>query len=172
MGWSFACDRSFDRAAQIAMFRRPGGLLAEGYTLLQTSVVGNNFWYLYRNPDNRDVIGLCLMQSGGRNSGWGYKGIDEEWGPTEVNCPLTLLKLASEPRGHAVEWRERVRAYHAAKKARPKWAPGMRVKYGDVLYTLENPDFRGVRYGWTVHGDSGQRYRMRAHQLARAEVQP
>lgn len=170
MGWTYACDPRFDRKAQIEMFRRPGGLLGPGYTLLRSSVVGNNFWYLYSNPDNVITIGLCLMKGGGRGMGWGYKGMDETWGPVELNCPLKYLSLASAPRGHAVEWRERVRAYHAAKRARPKLKAGMRVRYGPQCYTLVEVHWRGARHGWWVTGDDGKDYRMRAHQLAKSEV--
>lgn len=171
MGWSFAYDKRTDRKAVIKRFREPGGLLGPGYTLLQSSAVGSNFWYLYRCPDGRVSIGLCLMQRGGKDSGWGYKGMSEEMGPNEVNCPISYLGKASEPLGYAIEWRPMVRAHHAEKRARPKLAPGVVVEYAGIKFTLVVVDRRGARFGWRADAENGGgRYRLRAHQLARATV--
>jgi hypothetical protein len=124
MGWSFACDPRFNKKALVAQLRSPG-YLSPGYEMLKSSVVGNNFWYLYRQPDGQIYIGLTLMKGGGRNYGWGEKGIGESWGPSEVNCPLAYLDEASAaPNSFATEWREKVRQYHADKKSRPAYAEG------------------------------------------------
>lgn len=173
MGWSFSMNRSEDRAALIQRFRRPGGLLGTGYTMLQSSAVGNNFWYLYRCPDGRVTIGLSLMAGGGHQGmGWGHKDISEDMGPSEVNCPISYLSKADPAPldSYASNWREKVRAHHAARKERQKWAAGVVVAYGGNRYTLKEVNWRGARHGWDVIGDDGFNYRMRAGQLSKAKV--
>jgi hypothetical protein len=111
-------------------------------------------------------IGLDLLK--GTPNGWGYKDLDETAGPNAVDCPLSYLDAPHvAPEGYAPQWRERVREYHAKKKARPKYAPGLVVKLCDWTYTLEHP--AGARRGWAVTRSDGQQFRMNAGQLARAE---
>ena len=45
---------------------------------------------------------------------WGYKPMEESMHPYYYNCPLAYLELAPV---QCPEWRERVRAYHAAHTA-------------------------------------------------------
>lgn len=166
MGWSFSMNPSFGRAELITKLRAPG-YLSQGYEMLESSARGNNFWFLMRNPDGRVTIGLTLMKGGGRNSGWGEKGISEEMGPCELNCPLSYLDKASAPEGYAIEWREKVRAYHAAKQNRPKATAGAVVRFCEHEYKLIEP--AGPRKGWrVVRVSDGAKYRMPSSYIARA----
>ena len=165
MGWSFSYV-DVGRKAHIESLtskRRFG----EDYEPLEHRVVGNNVWQLVLyKPTGRKLITLDLIAKE-RGGGWGYKGLDEDMGPCEVNCPLSLLNKASPvTEGYAVEWREKVRAYHARRKtAKPE--PGMVVKYGGDDYKLIEP--WAPRKGWRViNVDSGNTYRMTARQLAEA----
>lgn len=172
MGWSYYCDPKFGKNQLVEKMRRPG-YLSPGYTMLESRVVGNNFWFLFETPDKVKAIGLTLMQSGGRDGyGWGEKGIDETWGPCELNCPLTLLAKADAPLNeHARAWREKVVEYHKTKKERRTLVkPGAVVNYGGELYRLE----RSLgRKGWEVERESdGMPMRMKAHQVARSKVVP
>ena len=82
-------------------------------------------------PDVERWIEVTLMQCHnypGYGMSWGYKDMEETMGPCEVSCPLGYLDMVPEPKcaadcpkdGHGHEWarlwRQRVRAYHAAKK--------------------------------------------------------
>jgi len=70
----------------------------------------------YTNGEVKRTVVCVLMQcSGGQ---WGYKDMSEDMGPYYYSCPLGYLALAQpEPtEGYAKEWRDKVRAYHAAKK--------------------------------------------------------
>jgi hypothetical protein len=171
MGWSFSCDPAHTRAKQVEKMRQPG-YLSTGYKMLVSTAIGNNFWYLFTTPDNVTMIGLTLMKGGGRGYGWGEKGMSEDWGPTEVNCPLSYLKLAGPPvNDNARDWRERVVAFHAAKAARPEPHTGMVVEYGDRQYRLTEVHWKGPRSGWCAVGiEDGQGYRIKAHQLRQAKV--
>lgn len=168
MGWLFTYDIR-TRKELLDYLRRPERY-GEHLELLRSTSVGNNHWYLCRDKrDGKVWIGLDMMQGGGRTGhGWGWKDLSEDMGPVEVNCPLSYLDAASEPEGYAIEWRERVRAYHAARKARPTPAPGSVVEYGKHRYRLREP--AGRRRGWYVDrvGD-GMQFRMRANQLSRAK---
>lgn len=166
MGWSFSCNRSFGKAELVAKLRA-GGYLSQGYEMLESTVRGNNFWFLMRNPDGRVTIGLTLMKSGGKDYGWGEKGLSEEMGPTALDCPLGYLDKASSPEGYAIEWREKIRAYHAAKQNRPKATAGAVVRFGEHDYKLIEP--AGERKGWrVVRVSDGAPFRMPASHLSRA----
>lgn len=148
MGWSFYADSRIDKKAIVQKLKEPGSL-APGYEMLDSAVVGNNFWYLMRAPDGEVTIGLTLMKSGGAGYGWGTKELTESEGPNEVNCPLRFLDKASPPKHYAVEWREAVREYHTVKAARPAYAAGQLWQYPN------GPSYRLIsklqgRKGWIV----------------------
>lgn len=168
MGWSFSCVDT-GRKAHIERITSQKHF-SEDYRPLASRVVGNNVWQVVLHiPTGRRFITLDLIAKE-RGGGWGYKGLSEDMGPNEVNCPLSLLALAGPPKeGHAAAWREKVRAYHANKKTKPKYAAGMVVKYSGALYTLDGPA-PGARRGWNVTSQHGARYRMSFKQLADAEV--
>lgn len=172
MGWSYACDPTFGRKEQIADLRKPHAF-TEGYTLVESRVVGNHFWGLIEK-DGHKAIMLVMMAGGGRSRGWGYKSMQENSLPTALDCPLSLLDKASPPANENVRrWREMVRAQHALDKARPKPKPGMVVRVHDTLYTLVEPHHDGPRMGWiALRVSDGMRFRIPAGPLSRAEVQP
>lgn len=139
----------------------------EGVTMTKSSVVGNNHWYLL-NYNGKTVICLDVMSGGFGRKGspeWGYKDLSEDSGPVAVNCPISFLKQASEPTGYAIAWRDRVTAYHRAKKSKPTATVGMFLECGGVLYEL----VRNLgRRGWTVANPHKVEYRMSAGQVSSA----
>ena len=166
MGWSFRCDPSFGRKEQIEEVKRPGHF-SPGYEALEHRVVGNNVWTLLEFEGER-FIALTMMKGGGRNSGWGYKGVNEMMGPVEVNCPLSLLDKCTETDDeYALSWRRRVRQYHAARKARPQPETGCLVALGDHQLRLHSE--AGSRRGWYAHSlKDNVLYRLTTRQLAQA----
>ena len=164
MGWTYSpCWPN--RAALLHYLRSPERIGSHA-KLLRSSALGNHHWFVYELQDGQRVIGLDLMASG-RSDGWGYKSLSEDMGPVACDCPLALLELAGKARGHAHEWRERVREYHRRRAARPKAAVGLVVTYGGRRYRLLEP--AGPRRGWRVRClDDGCEYRMRARQLSEA----
>lgn len=172
MGWLFSYSiRS--RKDMIEHLRRPSRY-GDNLELLHSTAVGNNHWYLVRVIATGHVwIGLDLMAGGGRSGeGWGYKDMDESFGPCQVNCPLHFLEKASPPTGYAIKWREQVRQYHADRAARPKPVSGAIVEYGGHCYRLLSA--AGPRRGWHVARTSdGMHFRMRAQQISHAKfLQP
>lgn len=84
---------------------------------------------------------------------WGYKDMTEEMGPCEVDCPLSILALATTPapNNHAHIWREKVRQYWKARaEHRARMAD---IRIGDILHLRQG--FRPNRL--TVSRLSGQK---------------
>ena len=173
MGWSYPYS-THTRADLVQYLRRPDRF-GERFELVRACATGSRHWYLVRErATGRHWIGLDLMK-GIKGDGWGYKDLDETCGPCDVDCPLSYLAAPHEvePRGYAAQWRERVRAYHAARRvhrARFALVPGVWVTYAGRVYQLSAP--AGPRRGWHVVDVFGQRYRMQARQLAHAQPAP
>lgn len=172
MGWLFMNDAGANKATLVQRFRAPG-YWNDGAELLADRVVGNHYWAAVKRLDGehagRVFIFLALMKSGGPNSGWGYKDMDETIGPFYYDCPLALLNMATDPPygPYAAEWRQGVRDYHAKRAARPKPVAGLVVQYGGNAYRLTGP--AGPRRGWNVTRCSdGLPMRMKARQLSAA----
>ena len=84
----------------------------------------------------------------------GWKDMDEGMGPNEVDCPLPILDLLDppDPDRYGGQWREKVRAWHARRKAKPK--PG-------EVFVLKTPlaftdGSTGVRFRVEKRGRSGR----------------
>lgn len=171
MGWLFSREWS-TRQKLIEHLSTPTRF-NEGYTLLKSSIVGNCHWYLMKvEAESKTVIGLDIFKSGG-SDGYGYKSMTASMGPVEVNCPLSFFDKASEPDPNGFEsaWRERVREYHKARKAKASrhYEKDMVVTYGGVDYRLDTK--AGPRRGWFVNRVSdGQPFRMKSYQLGQAEI--
>lgn len=97
-----------------------------------------NLWALIeRSPRSseglpyRKFIALFLLKCQG--GCWGWKSMDEDWGPCEDNCPISYVKEASPPETeHSVDWRKRVVSRHEEL--------GRKLKVGS-LYRLKKNNF-------------------------------
>jgi hypothetical protein len=169
MGWLFS-TRWETRADMVRHLRRPDRF-GDRLQLVRACVTGSHHWYLVRElATGQHWIGLDLLQSG-RGDGWGYKDLDESAGPCDADCPLAYLDAPHAERdGFAAQWRERVRAYHAARQAKPEPVAGAWVSYGGRVYQLQRP--AGSRRGWHVVDVSGRGFRMPARALAQAMPAP
>lgn len=167
MGWSYAYV-DVGRKAHIESLTNQSHW-SPGYTPLKHRVIGNHVWQLVLiGKTGIKMITLDLIAKE-RNGGWGHKSMSEFDGPCYYDCPLSYLDQASEPTGYAVEWRERVRRYHATKPEKKKLVSGLVVRYGDHAYRLDRP--YAPRKGWAVTRlDDGCTFRMNAKQLANAKV--
>lgn len=167
MGWLFSWDIC-TRKDMVENLRRPARF-GSGVELLHSSPVGNNHWYLAKTLESGCVwIGLDLMAGGGRKGeGWGYKSLSEDAGPYVYNCPLHFLKKASPASEFAVEWRVKVRQYHAQRAARPVPEVGAVVEYAGHNFRLLRA--ASPRKGWhVIRISDGQLFRMSASQLSKA----
>ena len=84
-------------------------------------IIGANLWTVkeYTRSDGSTARLIVLFLLRADRDGWGYKPVSEDMGPSETNCPMSLLAIAGPPpEGYAVEWRERVHAAHEANSAK------------------------------------------------------
>jgi hypothetical protein len=106
---------------------------------------------------------------------WAEKSMDETAGPCEVDCPLALLDLvplAPEAGEWAREWRDRVRAYHAAKRqavalAR-SWQIGDRIEIPNAVPPVLTIAERRPGGGAVGVDPDGRRFRISRTLLQRA----
>lgn len=169
MGWSSGW---VSRAAMLAHLRDKSRF-SEGVKIIKSQVIGNNLWYVAFIPtENKEVICLDIISGDfgtKKNPEWGYKGLQESFGPNEVNCPLGYLKHGADTvSGYAVEWREKVKTFHANKAAKQGLKQGSVVIFQGIDYELVRKN--GGR-GWLVKRLSdSQQFCMSNMQLNKAEI--
>lgn len=114
MGWTFT-DKPVDVKAAL---RRQ--LTWESETLIRRCMdiaMTLNVAYcavemIEKATEERRVIAVVVLMRYSRNRdyGWGYKDMDENWGPVEAQCPARILDLLTETDNeNAREWRARCR---------------------------------------------------------------
>lgn len=169
MGWTFA-HYDIGRKAHIEQLTSQAHF-GPSYTPLEHRVCGNHIWQLVRQESTgRKFITLDLIAKE-RNGGWGYKSMDETWGPHFYDCPLSLIEKADPPMDErAAAWRTAVQVHHRDRKAalRRTWEAGMRIEFGGREYRLHSP--AGTRRGWYATGPGGGMYRFGTSHLSRAKV--
>lgn len=159
MGWSFAIQNT-GRKAHIESLTSAKHF-SPGYIPITHRVVGNHVWQLVQRPNGAKYITLDLIAKE-RGGGWGYKGLDEDWGPTHLDCPTTLLDKADPPATpNAEAWRAKV--YECAdrqkrlKREMQNLKPGSVIAVGPCQYTLLNDLGRS---GWRVKDQYGAYWRL------------
>lgn len=180
MGWTEFRDSPELTRAEIIRREFTSGPNSEGYSW--------GFEYMTEKGSTVYAIGWtdspnaprkyygCVFLTSRRRANWcekafAYKDMTEDMGPLQHAAPLKMLnmldRLAPNPTGYALQWRQRCREYHAAKKNKTVWKAGDRVDNGRAVYVLIEP--AGPRRGWKVYDESNNiRYRMPASMLARA----
>lgn len=124
MGWSFVYSWQTVEQAAAGVTRDMQASGWEVHEQKRTREDGHSvLWTLatvpLRDGGTRTII-LCDLLAK-QDGCWGSTGMNEEVHPFYYSCPLSFLDRAPEVSG---EWRAKVRAFHAAKKSRPKLAPG------------------------------------------------
>lgn len=165
MGWSFSMWPSHDKAAQV---KQNLASFAAG-EVIQSSVVGNHHWVLFRDTGNgikRIVLFLMAPPGKGEKCGWGYKAIGEDSGPAAIDCPVGIIKGADEPQSEtSAAWRAEVLAFHAAKRdtarATKALAPGVEFVYNGqrMRVVIKDPRRPGVWIARGVHDGAQMAFR-------------
>lgn len=162
MGWDFFCDprKGKDAAVKEVISNHSYINTETGNTCRVSaySVVGNHLWMVvegdYEGKPFKEIV-LGLLESGGRDMGWGYKCIAESSGPAYYDCPLKYLEQAPPAGSYGPGWRESVREYHRNKRAasglRNALKAGCVLTYADKRYVLMRENVRNNRKaGWYV----------------------
>ncbi len=121
MGWLFS---NWTRTELIRRLTQSEETENARYDTLTYTLRGNVLWSLVKitakQPDvvklaageSMIYIGCTLLEC--HHGEWGYKSMDESVHPYYYSCPLSYLERAPE---QSPEWRERVRAHHAKRRA-------------------------------------------------------
>lgn len=117
MGWTYTLDAS--RSDLVEERVRPWSNDRVRAVCLRHALRGNVLWTVWELTDIADgrterFIG-CDVFVKSPDGCWGYKDMEESMGPCYYSCPLEYLAIV--PPSNET-WRERVRAYHARRKAR------------------------------------------------------
>lgn len=112
-------------------------LSAGGYNTIVANR-GAKYWVLERDGDRFAVVVITQRRGGELYT----KVMTEDMGPYDHAFPLAMLAMLGEPLNeYSAEWRERVRKYHANKKAKPA------LRKGDVVVFSEPVEFtNGQKY--------------------------
>lgn len=147
MGWLYGTDWQ-TKDDMVRHLTRPDALCA-GYKYLDHAVRGNTLYMAVEKEATEDepmcrFINVALM-AGSRRDGWGYKAMDETYGPRVIDCPLRLLKLAQPAMvsKHGVEWRKKVREYHEFQNRLQRLIRSLKV--GSKVYL-----WKGCAVEWVV----------------------
>lgn len=159
MGWSFSCNDT-GRKTHIESITNQRHF-SNGYVPVAHRVVGSHIWQLVQRPDGTKYIALDLIAKE-RGGGWGYKSMDEDWGPYHYDCPATLLDKADPPATpNAEAWRAKVFEYadqqKRLKREMQTLKPGSVIVTAQNQYTLLNDLGRS---GWRAKDQYGACWRL------------
>ena len=161
MGWLFT--RQQTRAQLIEELTRDQESNGVTRKCLKQSTASNVLWTVWEITGPGEKVDRyigCDLMACQRGYGWGYKDMCESMGPCYYSCPLAYLDMV--PVANA-DWREQVRAYHAARNRK--------VNVGDLLVFegLSIPEATVVeKRGRRLIGEyAGCRYRLSPQVLAK-----
>ena len=126
MGWTtyratkYKKNGSVDKKAELDQYD-----WEDNCEVLKSAMVGSTYYAAVRIKDTGRVFAAVFLTSSYRKKDYnfGYKYIDETWGPAESQCPIGILALLTETdSAYARKWRERCRQYHADKKSPTSFA--------------------------------------------------
>lgn len=121
MGWTFPYGST--RKSVIEDVSKEWSNAASSGKCLQRYFRGNTMYMLYETKTHADgsvmrFIVVVLLARDNASKDWGWKDMDESMGPCYYDCPLSFLDKCTEPvGGFSAEWRTKVRARHAHRKA-------------------------------------------------------
>ena len=113
MGWSgmFATLRNASEKKEFCrnLLRVP---------IVKDALVGNHYWAaVKRDNDTVSVIEIMLRKGPNRGEIL-YKSIPETYGPIDCDCPMSLIRICSEPENtYAAQWRYKAEQHAADTKA-------------------------------------------------------
>ncbi|WP_126227732.1 DUF6927 domain-containing protein [Burkholderia ambifaria] len=114
MGWLFGHGQTHSQLNErLTRYEEHDGTTRR---CLRHCTSGNVLWTVWDITRSGEApvryIGCDLLAWDKGSAGWGYKDMCEETEPLYYSCPLAYLDMVP-PASH--EWRERVRAWHAAR---------------------------------------------------------
>ena len=138
MGWLFHTT-DYGRKAFIEERTRNEENAKTKWECLAFSDKKKHLWKVIRKTDketNESITFIALdMISKERNSGWGYKDLDESCGFCQMDCPKKFLAMTNAPRNnYATEW------YAKMNEAKPK---AVKKEVGGIYKLIETASIYG-----------------------------
>ena len=116
--------------------------------MLKSSMVGTVYYGAIKKDSTNEVSGYVALTSSDKRQGYnfGYKSMDETYGPYQHKCPLAILNLLTPTDNEfANEWRKRCREYHEQKKSPNDFS---NLPIGTkVIWTIPHEHFSGGSKG-------------------------
>jgi len=158
---------------------------------LAQSLRGNDLWTVWETESegrtlrfiNLNIIGYD-KGAGGYTPGWGHRDYGESSHPYHYGCPLKFLAMVtpemSQPGWICEEWREKVRAFHAAASERRKQSKTIKgqMTVGATLelaprWKIRSVTITAILDDWTYGmGPDGINYRLKPRHLVGAKILP
>ena len=155
MGWTFYDAHCYDSRGRVDRKRECDRLLnwedeKSKHTVLKSVMKGRVHYYavetIIKETGERYVSGgVTLTSSDKRGSGFdfGYKGVSENMGPCEQDCPLSILNLLTPTDNeYANNWREACRKRAEMRKTSPQLS---KLPIGTVLDVIRGSQTYRVR---------------------------
>ena len=123
MGWTWYAATCFKPNGSIDRLREVEKEIADGYTILKSSMVGATYYGALRKDGTDKAYALVVLTSVDKKSwaNFGCKFMDETYGPVEKQCPMSILNLLTPTDDDwANQWREKCREYHRQKNLKSK----------------------------------------------------
>ena len=157
MGWSETVAHHFTKGGNVDRKAECDSLFSEKYKVVKSRMVGSVYYAAVECSG--EVFGY-VMHTSLRTENWWYifryKGIHENAGPGECDCPKSILDLLTPTDSdYANEWRRK--CYARLERTRLSDLPvGTEIEYsiGDTRYHLRKmaPSFQFKRPFWMVMG--------------------
>jgi hypothetical protein len=155
MGWDFVTDAT---KADVIREKVAGWEGPSGKTVcLRHCLKGNILWTVMETTYSGDFLAKtvdtppverwigCTILGVEKGVGWGSKDMSESMGPCFYSVPLAYLDLVPEPGGlYAAGWRDKVRAYHAARARTVKIGETVKL-YGTAINEVVIESLRPLR---------------------------
>jgi hypothetical protein len=142
-----------------------------GYEVHAHKSTSSGLYAVMTTPKGEKFL-MCAMIRKESNGGFMIKTMEESMGPCMYDCPLSFLEMLPEATGYAVEWREKVRAYHESKKAKKSIGEGSRVYIdGNKEEVFKVGPKYNTRSYIIVSEANGARYKCPKNRMSPVEVQ-
>ena len=131
---------------------------------IEFSVVGNHLWMAYEYQ-GKLYLNLCLL-SKSKDSGWGYKSMDESMGPFYYDCPKKLLKLVPVA---CQSWRDEVAKMHEKNEKLKNIQIGDWVETSEPYRIPRKMQLVAILKGglYSMVGANGERWNLRKKHIER-----
>ena len=168
MGWTQMRATCFTKGGSVNRKAECDQLFAEGYHVLKSRMVGSTY---YAAVEHEGEVSASVILTRVVDKGYTpyilYKGISEDMGPVQQECPKTILDLlTSTTNKTALDWRYQCYK-NLSKKSLSDFGIGSEISFsdGENTYHLKKmaPAYQFKTPYWAVVGTNKYMPRTRIH---------